>query len=176
MNKPITISKKSNVSDAIRELRNKKISRLLVSDDNKCNSIITEKDIGLFLLTDNTERTLEQIPVSEIMKPLRSISASTSIRECAKNLIENSIGSLAIQSNGAIDGLITKTDLTKFFAENYSGKKIVGEYATSFSVIIELHVLPSEISNLLIFLFLNSLIISETFDSLEIVIGLFIID
>ena len=130
MNQPITISKESNVSHVIRELRNKKISRLLVSDGKTCNSIITEKDVGLFLLTDNTERRLEQIPVSEIMKPLRSISASTSIRECAQNLIENSIGSLAVHSNGTIDGLITKTDLTKYFAENYSGKKIVGEYAT----------------------------------------------
>ena len=130
MNKPITISKESTVSDIIRELRNKKISRLLVLDGKTCNSIITEKDLGLFLLTDNTERKLEQISISEIMKPLCSINASTSIKECAQNLIENSIGSLAIHSNSTIDGLITKTDLTKYFAENYSGKKIVGEYAT----------------------------------------------
>ena len=64
MNKPITISKESTVDDAIKELTNKKISRLLVLDGDKCTSIITEKDIGLFLLTDESERNLEQIPIS----------------------------------------------------------------------------------------------------------------
>ena len=48
MNKPITISKEATVNDAIKELIEKKISRLLVLDGGKCTSIITEKDLGIF--------------------------------------------------------------------------------------------------------------------------------
>ena len=119
-NKPITITKDSTVNDAIKQLRDKKISRLLVDGENK---ILTEKDIGLFLLTDETERTLEKIPISEISKPLISLGPKTSIKEAAQTLIENSIGSLGVSANGAIDGIITKTDLAKFYSENHEGKK-----------------------------------------------------
>jgi CBS domain-containing protein len=130
INKPITIPKESTVNDVIKELMNKKISRLLVSEGDKCTSIITEKDVGLFLLNDSTERNLNQIPISEIMKPLLWISSSPSLKECANTMYENSIGSLAINTDGTIDGIVTKTDLVRSFAENFSGKKIVGEYAT----------------------------------------------
>lgn len=130
MNAPITISKESTVYDAIKQLRNKKISRLLVSEYDKITSIITEKDVGLFLLTDQSERKLEQISIAEVIKPLKTISSSASIKECAQTMIENAIGSLALRSNDTIDGIVTKTDLTKYYAENFSGKKIVGEYST----------------------------------------------
>lgn len=130
INKPITIPKESTVNDVIKELTNKKISRLLVSEGDKCTSIITEKDVGLFLLNDSTERNLNQIPISEIMKPLLWISSSPKLKECANTMYENSIGSLAINTDGTIDGIVTKTDLVRSFAENFSGKKIVGEYAT----------------------------------------------
>lgn len=130
MNKPITIPKESTVNDVIKELIDKKISRLLVLEGDKCTSIITEKDIGMFLLTDESERNLDQIPISEIMEPLHSISSSSSVKECANIMLENSIGSLAINSDEKTVGIITKTDLVKFFKENVIGKKIVGEYAT----------------------------------------------
>ena len=71
MNKPITISDKSTVNDVIKELMSKKISRLLVSENGKCSSIATEKDLGMFLLTDDSERTLNQISIDEIKKPLQ---------------------------------------------------------------------------------------------------------
>lgn len=130
MNKPITIPKEATVSDAIRQLMNRKISRLLVSEGQNCTSIISEKDLGLFLLNDNTERNLDQIPVSEIMKPLRIISSSSSIKECTTIMIVNQIGSLAVETDGSLDGIVTKTDLAKYYAENFSGKKTVGEYNT----------------------------------------------
>ena len=64
------------------------------------------------------------------MKPLEAVSSSSSLKECAQTMIENAIGSLAINSDGSTDGIITKTDLVRFFAKNAIGKKIVGEYAT----------------------------------------------
>ena len=52
MNIPVTIGKNSTIFDVIMKLEDEKISRLLVADDNNSNSIVTEKDVGLFLLTD----------------------------------------------------------------------------------------------------------------------------
>ena len=130
MNAPITIPHESTVYDAIRKLRANKISRLLVPENNAITSILTEKDIGLFLLSDQSERRLEQIPISEIIKPLKAISSTNTIKECAQFMIENSIGSLAVKTDDKINGVITKTDLAKHFAENFAGKKTVGEYTT----------------------------------------------
>ncbi len=127
MNQPITIAQNSSISDAIRLLDNKKISRLVVSDSN---SIITEKDIGLLLLTDDSERTLDQISISEVSKSLISVDQNASIKECAQIIIENAIGSLGVKENDSIVGIITKSDLARFYSENYPGKKIVGEYTT----------------------------------------------
>lgn len=127
MNKPITIAKNSSISEVIRRLEEQKISRLVVPETN---SIITEKDVGLLLLNDDSERTLDQIPLTEVLKPLISVDPKTSIKECAQTIIENGIGSLGVTENGSIIGIITKTDLVQHFSENYPRKKIVGEYTT----------------------------------------------
>lgn len=127
MNSPITIEQNSTIYDAIQILEDKKLSRLLVSGEN---SIVTEKDIGLFLLTDSTERTLDEISISEVKKPLISVDKTTTIKDCAKTMIENTIGSLGVTENDSTVGIITKTDLVGYFSENYTGRKIVGEYAT----------------------------------------------
>ena len=84
----------------------------------------------MFLLTDESEKNLNQIPINQIMKPLQSVDSSTNINECAISMIENSIGSLAVNSGNKTEGIITKTDLARYFVENVSGKKLVGEYAT----------------------------------------------
>ncbi len=127
MNSPISIESKSSIFDAIRLLEDKKLSRLLVSGEN---SIITEKDIGLFLLNDSSERRLDEIPISEVKKSLISVDKTTSIKDCAKTLIENAIGSLGVSENDSTVGILTKTDLVRYFSENFTGRKIVGEYAT----------------------------------------------
>lgn len=127
MNTPISIEKNSTINDAIRILEEKKISRLVVSGEK---SIITEKDIGLFLLNDSSERTLNEIPISEVKKPLISVDKTIRIKDCAKTMIENAIGSLGVSENDSTIGIITKTDLVRYFSENYTGRKTVGEYAT----------------------------------------------
>ena len=59
--KPITVEKNSSLSDVISELLKNKISRLIVTDEKSSMGIITEKDIGLFLLNDDTEKILDEI-------------------------------------------------------------------------------------------------------------------
>ena len=132
MKKPITIDNDSVVSDVIRKLLDQKISRALVSKGDDIVGIITEKDLGFFLLTDSSERKLEEIRLSEVAKPLFSINESSSVKECAKSMLENGIGSLGVESEGDTVGIITKTDLAKDFAANCKSKKTVGEYMSPF--------------------------------------------
>ncbi len=115
-----------------KKLLNEKISRLLVSEGDKITSIVTDKDLGFFLFTDKTERTLDQIHLSEIDKPVFSVDESTDIKECAMTMLEKGIGSLAITSNNQIVGIVTKTDLTRHYAENFAGGKSVGEYMSPY--------------------------------------------
>ena len=124
-NKPISILKNSSISDAIRMLLNTKVSRLVVVDNGKHVGIITEKDIGLFLFSETSIQGLEDIPITKIMKPIIFVDKETTPKESAKIMIEKGISSLAIGENEEVKGIFTKSDLTRFVADNFSGKKIV---------------------------------------------------
>ena len=50
-----------------------KINILLVAENKKITSIITEKDLKLFLLKDKSDRTLQQISLNEVAKPIMII-------------------------------------------------------------------------------------------------------
>ena len=93
--------------------------------------IISEKDLALFLLKDKTNRTMDEIPLGEIMKGLVMINPNATIKQCAIVMLDEKISSLAISTGDKVKGVLTKTDLTKFYAENYAGKRTVGEFMSS---------------------------------------------
>jgi CBS domain-containing protein len=128
--KPISILKNSTVSDAIRMLLNTKISRLIVVENGKHVGIITEKDIGLFLFSETSIQGLDDIPITKIMKPIEFVNEEINHKDAAKIMIEKGISSLAIGEDGEVKGIITKSDLIKFVAENFSNKKKVVDFMT----------------------------------------------
>ncbi len=131
MNEPVTIEGVESLSSAIAKLLSKQISRLLVTESGSHVGIITEKDIGNFLLGDDSEKNLDDIPVSKIMKKIVLVPASSTVPECAKVMLEKNIGSLGVSAdNKLVAGIITKTDLARYYAENYSGKHRVGDVMT----------------------------------------------
>ncbi len=132
MSKPITINRSSNLSDVLKKMLLEKISRLLVENNGMITEIVSEKDLGIFLLTDESERKLGEIPLSEISKKIISINDNTELNECAQKILEYGIGSLVVTSNGDVQGIVTKTDLVKYFASTFQDKKFVGEYMTPY--------------------------------------------
>ena len=131
LQKPITIKKNSSIKQVIARLIEKNISRLIVMDYQTPIGIITEKDIGLFLFNDESEKSLDCIPISEIMRPFISVDRFTSIQECAQIMADREIGSLGITSNDStLIGIVTKTDLVKFYKQNYIGHNKVGDAMT----------------------------------------------
>ena len=128
---PITVDEESSLFEVVRKFLDNDISRLLITKGQNISSIVTEKDVGAFLLNDKTERRLNSIKIKEFSKDLISIKQDSSIHKAAEKMLENGIGSLGVE-NGKITGIVTKTDLTKFYADNYPGRKMVGEYMSPY--------------------------------------------
>ena len=108
------------------------IKRIVISAKNKPIGIITERDVSRFLEHDNTARPLDEIPVKEIMK--KNLITVTSgqqdlLEQCIMRMDTFRIGSVIIvDGNGYLEGIATKTDVTKSFAENFPGKSHVKEF------------------------------------------------
>ena len=129
---PRTIKIESSLADVLRKIIDEKKSRILVTENNKITGIVTEKDLGLFLLTDDTERKLSDIPLSTIVQKIISVDEHTSMIECAEIMLTKSIGSLVITSDNAVVGIITKTDLVRYFTKMHPNEKMVGEYMSPY--------------------------------------------
>lgn len=129
-NKPISILKNSTVSDIIKKLLENNLSRLIVVEDGKPIGIITEKDVGLFLFSETTKQGLDDIMISKIMKPIIFIEETSTPKNSAKMMLERGISSLAIGTKENLRGIFTKTDLIKYYLENYSGNKKVVDFMT----------------------------------------------
>ena len=128
--KPITVEKDSSLSHIISILLKNKISRLVVTDEKTPVGIITEKDIGLFLLNDNDGKTLDDIPASQIMNNLTSVNDSMNVKGCVDIMLEKGIGSLGISKNDNLIGIITKTDIIQHYSKNYAENHRVGDVMT----------------------------------------------
>ena len=131
MKEPITIKKSSSMYDMMKKLLECDISRLFVIDGTEnIIGIISEKDVGLSLLSEITERKINEIPSSETMKPVLSVDESLCVRECAKMMIDRNIGSLGVCENKRITGILTKTDLVNYYLQNHTGLKKVRDVMT----------------------------------------------
>lgn len=128
--KPIFILKNSTISDIITKLLENNLSRLIVVEDGKPVGIITEKDVGLFLFSETTKQGLDDIMISKIMKPIVFIEETTTPENSAKIMLEKGISSLAIGTKDNLSGIFTKTDLVKYYLENYSGSNKVVDFMT----------------------------------------------
>lgn len=130
MKKPIVIPKESSIAHAIRQILQHNVSRLMVSKENDLIGIVTEKDLGFFLLADNTEEDLDKIPLSKVMKSLVTVDESMKIKEGAQIMLDRKIGSLGANLSEKTVGIVTKTDLIRHYLQKYVGKKRVGDFMT----------------------------------------------
>jgi len=130
MKKPIVIENSSTISHAIHKFIDSKISRLLTTnDDGKIIGIITEKDIGFFLLANDDEKNLDEISISGIAHPLIEVSESTPIEDVAHIMYTKNIGSVGVSFSDTV-GIITKTDLARYYIQEYVGHRRIGDAMT----------------------------------------------
>ena len=132
MNTPRTIKYESSLADVLKKIIDEKKSRILVTENGTVTGLVSEKDLGLFLLTDESERKLDSIPLSQIFKKIISIDEKTPLQQCAQMMLTNNIGSLVVTSNNKVVGILTKTDLVRYFTKTHPNEKIVGEYMSPY--------------------------------------------
>jgi len=128
--KPISILKNSTISDILKKLLENNLSRLIVVENGKPIGIITEKDVGMFLFSETTKQGLDDIMINKIMKPILFIQDNSTPEKSAEIMLEKGVSSLAIGTKDEIDGIFTKTDLVKYYFENYSSNNKVVDFMT----------------------------------------------
>jgi CBS domain-containing protein len=120
----------SSLQDIILSLVSNKISKIFVFDNEKPVGIITDKDIIRFLYIDRSGRRLDAVYAAEIMNSICFVFGNMSCPHAAQMMIINKISTLAIGSKEHLEGIITKTDLLRYYIANQQDKSKVSDYMT----------------------------------------------
>jgi len=113
----VTVKPSTTLLEARDILFRHKIRRLVVlNEKEKPVGIITEKDIARSIYNLGT-RSIKSVKVSDFMsKNLITITKDNAIYDCAKLMRRHRISSvIVINKDGALAGLVTKTDLVSVF-------------------------------------------------------------
>lgn len=134
MQSPVrVISKEDTIAHARNIFLRESISRLVVIDGKTPIGMLAKKDVISGLSNYKMRaREIDSISVQEIMhSPVKVLNEDTLILDAAKLMVsENVRGFPVVEEGGSLVGIVTKTDLTRFFFENYLGKFKVNEVAT----------------------------------------------
>ena len=97
------------------------IRHVPVVEDNRLVGIVSLRDVfsaqmsSTMDLGDRTQRSfLHTLLVNDVMtQPVITISPDASVREAAALMMDEAIGCLPVVRDGALEGIITKTDLLR---------------------------------------------------------------
>lgn len=128
----VTLSKTDTIHDALFLMQKNSIKRIVIMEKDFPIGIVTERDIGKFLESDKTTRSLNEIPLNEIMsRNLVTVSMDQPdiLAQCAIRMDTFQISSvLILNEHGKLVGISTKSDLVRNFASLYSGAYKVKDY------------------------------------------------
>lgn len=121
----IVINRSETVSHARKTMMREKLSRLVVVDGPRPVGTLTRRDI-IRSLSDYRmrQRDLDSILVDEIMKtPVTTVQEDESIGEAARRMVSKNVRGLpVVDPRGELVGIVTKTDLTRYFADTHTGQ------------------------------------------------------
>lgn len=129
---PVTIRQNMPVADAQKLMRQEKVHRLPVLDENKkLVGIVTEKD--LLYASPSPASTLDvyemnyllsKLTVKQVMSsPVISVPSNTPVEEAARVMADNDIGGLSVVDDGVLVGIITESDIFKLFIELFGARE-----------------------------------------------------
>ena len=118
-------------------MKERKVSSIIIShqdDQNYPVGIITERDIVRRVISNNKDPN--HTKATEIMsKPLITIEANTYVYDVTVKMVKNKIRRLPVVKGKTLSGIITITDIIKYFHEknkdnNYLSKAMIryGKY------------------------------------------------
>jgi CBS domain-containing protein len=111
-------------------------SRIIVVDqNNKPIGIVTEKDLSSKLRGSEPSwrrRPIDKISIRRVMSnKLITLASDRDLKDAVEIMIKNEISSVPITDEEGIAGIITKTDLMKFFSEKLVNKWKVSDLMSS---------------------------------------------
>lgn len=109
----VTINSNRSALDAALLMKEKRISSLIVQDDeNKSLGIITERDFVKRVCAQ--DRKSSEVLISELMSKIQTFAEpDTPVDVAVQRMINNRIRRLPVISDGRVIGIITVTDLAK---------------------------------------------------------------
>jgi acetoin utilization protein AcuB len=131
--KLITVRPQDSVETAVGLLRQRGVRHLLVLDNRELVGIISDRDIKRALDPQKTRQKkvmnlgglfflLEPIAVREIMtRNVVSVSPNLTAQEAAQIMVSERFGALPVVKSGTLVGILTETDLLRYFATQASG-------------------------------------------------------
>jgi CBS domain-containing protein len=113
----IALNASRTLLDARNSMLRYKISRIVVSFNDKAVGIVTEKDIANFLY-DTPAKRLSEIALKEmVQKKLLTVNENSTIGYCCKLMLQKNVSSLIVNDDQGKDkGIITKTDIVELYA------------------------------------------------------------
>ena len=122
---PVTCVATDTVQDAARLMRDRRVSSLCVTADDKLSGILTTRDLSGKVLA---EALPISTPVAEVMTANPITLAPSAIgSDVLHAMMERKIGHIPIVESGKLVGIVTQTDLTRFQA--VSSAELVSEIA-----------------------------------------------
>jgi len=121
-------------SDNLAHIRNlmlrHDISTVVIVDENERPvGTVSRKELLRIAVARNWfSRPIDSILASEIMAKPYIVKPNVSIKRAANIMLKKDLWSLVIVENEKLVGIITRTDLTKAYAEKYYGKAKVRDY------------------------------------------------
>lgn len=121
-----------NLAHVRRLMLRHNVGRIIVADeDDKPVGIITLTDIVNAILNKYPTRPINTLSASDVMsRDVKTITPRKSIKHAAQIMTKYKIGGLPVVSeDGTIRGIITRTDITRAFADHYKGEYTVSDLA-----------------------------------------------
>ncbi|MCA0042206.1 putative nucleotidyltransferase substrate binding domain-containing protein [Celeribacter litoreus] len=115
-NAPVTCTANTTIADCAKLMRAEKISSVAVLEGDQIKGLVTVRDMTNKVLAEGRDSAL---PVSEIMvnNPI-SVSPGALGTDVIHIMLENRIGHLPVVEGGKLVGMITQTDITRFFGSS----------------------------------------------------------
>ncbi|GBF09666.1 conserved hypothetical protein [Aeropyrum pernix] len=125
-----TVSPDDTLAHARKLMLTHDISRLPVVEGSKLRGIITITDIADALVRKYPSRPANSIYVREVMaRDVVTIEGTKSVKTAASLMLKHNIGGLPVVApDGTLEGIITRTDLTRYYSEKMKGVNLVKEF------------------------------------------------
>ena len=117
------------------------VKRLVVIDEGKPIGVVSMRDLAKRLGRGTStwrHRPIDHIPVARVMNEgLVSVAPRTDLGKAAELMLRHGIGSLIVLDGKELAGIVTKTDLTRHFAEQLGGRAKVRELMSTDIVTVD---------------------------------------